>query len=67
MDNGKGKFIPITDEKFNAQIEEPNNALVFKIGEIIKVRGSRLRVHKIHKNKITFKLLHKLNTSNKTI
>ncbi len=61
MDNGKGQFRPITDKKFEAQMEEPHNAGVFKVGEIIEVRGSRLRVHKIYKNKILFKLLPKLN------
>ena len=59
MDNKKGQFEPISIEKFNEQMKllEP---LVFKVGEIIEVRGSRLKVEKIQRNKITFKLLPKL-------
>jgi len=59
MDDTRGNFIPITTEKFEEQMEKPK-PLVFKVGEIIEVRGSRLRVENIHKNKITFKLLPKL-------
>lgn len=56
MDNGQGGFEPINEIKFEKQMrkEEP---MVFKVGEVIEVRGSRLRVQKIYKNKITFKLL----------
>jgi len=56
MDNGQGIFERIDDAKFNAQLEE-QKPMVFKVGEIIEVRGSRLRVDTIYKKKITFKLL----------
>ena len=56
MDNRKGQFEEITNEIYKEQIEK-TNPMVFKIGDIIKVRGSKMRVHKIYKNKITFKLL----------
>jgi len=56
MDNGKGNFIPIEESLFQKQLET-DDPRVFKVGEIIDIRGSRLRVHSIHKNKITFKLL----------
>ena len=59
MDNTRGQFEPISIEKFNEQMNEPE-PLVFRVGEIIEVRGSRLRVDTIYKNKITFKLLPKL-------
>ena len=56
MDNTRGQFEPISVEKFNEQMEQPK-PLVFRVGEIIEVRGSRLRVENIKRNKITFKLL----------
>ena len=59
MDNTRGQFEPINIEKFNEQMNQPE-PLVFRVGEIIEIRGSRLRVENIHKNKITFKLLPKL-------
>lgn len=59
MDNGKGSFIPIEEDKYQDQMSKINPQ-VFKVGEIIEVRGSRLRVHKILKNKIIFKLLPQL-------
>lgn len=56
MDNRQGEFIPITNKKFDEQMEQ-SNPMVFREGEIIEIRGSRLRVQRIFKNKITFKLL----------
>jgi len=56
MDNSRGQFETINYEKFIEQMEK-EEPKVFKVGEIIEVRGSRLRVQKIYKNKITFKLL----------
>ena len=58
MDDQKGNFVPITNEKFEEQLKQ-DLPLVFKMGEIITVRGSRLRVQRIQRNKITFKLLPK--------
>jgi len=58
MDNTLGRFESISTEKFNEQMGK-ENSLVFRVGEIVEVRGSRLRVEKIYKNKITFKLLPK--------
>lgn len=58
MDNRQGEFISITNKKFDEQMAQPE-PLVFRVGEIIEVRGSRLRVENIRKNKITFKLLPK--------
>jgi len=59
MDNRQGEFIPISNKKFEEQMTQPE-PLVFRVGEIIEVRGSRLRVENIRKNKITFKLLPEL-------
>lgn len=60
MDNNQGVFESISHEKFMEQIKKVNPQ-VFEVGEIIEIRGSRLRVDKIYKNKITFKLLPKLD------
>ena len=60
MDNKNGHFEKISNEKFDLQMEKPE-PLVFKVGEIIEVRGSRLRVEKIMKKKILFKLLKSFN------
>jgi len=59
MDNGKGNFVPITEKKFEDQMSEPE-PMVFREGEILSIRGSRLRVEKIYKRKITLKLLSQL-------
>jgi uncharacterized protein YkvS len=59
MDNSRGNFEEINEEKFNEQIQK-EDPKVFRVGEIIEVRGSRLRVEKINKKKIIFKLLKKL-------
>ena len=58
MDNNRGIFEEINEEKFNKQMQL-ENPQVFRVGEILEVRGSRLRVEKIYKKKITFKLLPK--------
>jgi len=56
MDNNEGNFIVISDEKFAEQMQA-KDPQVFKVGEIIEVRGSRLRIEKIQKNKLILKLL----------
>ncbi len=58
MDSGNGTFKKISDVKFEEQMQQLE-PMVFKVGEIIEIRGSRLRVEKIWKRKITFKLLPK--------
>jgi len=59
MDDSKGNFEVIELSTFNKQMETPDPK-VFQVGEIIEVRGSRLRVEKIYKRKIMFKLLPQL-------
>ena len=56
MDNTRGLFEPISDKKFIEQLTQPK-PMVFKIGEILDIRGSRLRVEKILRNKLILKLL----------
>jgi len=58
MDNSRGLFEQINKAKFEEQMQQ-ENPQVFRVGEIIDVRGSRLRVEKIFKKKITFELLPK--------
>jgi hypothetical protein len=55
MDNRKGNWEEIPADVFDEQIKK-EYPQVFKVGEVVEIRGSRLRVQKIHKNKITFKL-----------
>jgi hypothetical protein len=59
MDSGNGTFKIIDENVFSQQMQE-ENPMVFREGEVIEVRGSRLRVEKIYKKKITFKLLPQL-------
>lgn len=59
MDDRKGNFKPIDDKLFDEQIKK-DLPLVFKTGEILEIRGSRLRVEKITRNKLILKLLPQL-------
>jgi len=59
MDTGKGEFTKILDKKFEEQMLLPKPK-VFRVGEILEIRGSRLRVEKITRNKLVLKLLPKL-------
>ena len=56
MDNTRGLFEPISDKKFIEQLTQ-SKPMVFKVGEILEIRGSRLRVEKILRNKLVLKLL----------
>jgi len=56
MDNGKGMFRQISEDEFQERLQH-EQPMAFKVGEIIEVRGSRLRVNTIYKKKITFRLL----------
>ena len=56
MDNRQGEFEKIDPKKFQEQMQQPK-PMVFKTGEILEVRGSRLRVEKIMRNKLILKLL----------
>ena len=56
MDTGDGQFKRIPEKKFQEQMLEPKPR-VFKEGEILEIRGSRLRVEKILRNKLILKVL----------
>ena len=56
MDNNRGNFEEINEQKFVEQMEQ-TNPQVFRVGEILEIRGSRLRVEKIEKKKLVLKLL----------
>jgi len=45
MDDRKGQFTEIDNEMFEKQMKQPE-PLVFKVGEILEIRGSRLRIEK---------------------
>ena len=61
MDTNKGYFEGIDPEKFSEHMakEKPQ---VFRVGEILEIRGSRLRVETIKRNKIVLKLLKPINS-----
>jgi len=60
MDNTRGQFEPITQNKFEEQMQKPE-PLVFQKGEIIEIRGSRFRVMEIRANgSLKLKLLPKI-------
>ncbi len=59
MDNRQGEFTKITEEKFQEQIKK-DLPFAFKTGEILEIRGSRLRIEKITRNKLMLKLLPQL-------
>ncbi|MCF8218738.1 MAG: hypothetical protein K9J21_07125 [Bacteroidales bacterium] len=56
MDTRDGVFKKIDQEKFSQQMEN-KDPMVFREGEVIEIRGSRFRIAKIHKKKMTLKLL----------
>ncbi len=61
MDNGNGILEKITEEKFEQQINKAK-PMVFKVGEILEIRGSRFRTEKVLRNKIVLKLLPTLSS-----
>lgn len=63
MDTGSGEFKKISMDKFEEQMEKAN-PVVFKVGEILEIRGSRFRVDKVLRKKMLLKLLPKLNNRN---
>lgn len=63
MDTGSGEFKKISNEKFEEQIKKPilpRKPMVFKVSEILEIRGSRFRVEKILRRKMILKLLPQL-------
>jgi len=56
MDNNRGSFEEINEQKFIEQMSQPTPQ-VFRVGEILEIRGSRLRVEKIENKKLILKLL----------
>lgn len=62
MDTGKGEFEKISNKEFEEQMEKPE-PMVFKVGEILTVKGSRLRVEKIVRKKMILRLLPQLKSS----
>jgi hypothetical protein len=59
MDNRKGMFEEIDEQEFNKQMSSVNSQ-VFKVGEILEISGSRLRIERIEKKKLILKLLPQL-------
>lgn len=59
MDTGEGRFEKLESLEAEHQLrgKYPKSKGVFQIGEVIEVKGSRLKVERINKDRIIFKLL----------
>ena len=60
MNTGKGFFESIDEEQLAEEIKK-ENLRIFTVGEVIEVKGSRLRVERINRRKIHMKLLPDIN------
>jgi uncharacterized Zn finger protein len=61
MDTGKGKFkeFQAMEELENLKQEFPKHGGIFKVGEIVELKGSRFRVKSIKPTELRLKLLPK--------
>lgn len=59
MDTGKGYFKPLERKEAETQMNT-NESIVFRVGEVFKIKGSRFRVEKILKKKMMLRLLPKI-------
>lgn len=62
MDTGKGHFKPLGRQEAEKQMKT-DESVVFRVGEILKIKGSRFRVEKMLKKKMILKLLPKIKKS----
>ncbi len=58
MDTGRGEFAKISEEKAD-ELFEKNVEGLFRLGEIIKVKGSLFKVHNINKFGLKLRILPK--------
>jgi len=61
MDTGEGVFKLFTDDKVKKKLFEayPDHGGVFKVGEIVELRGSKFRIKSIKPKELRLKLLAK--------
>jgi len=59
MDDRRGNFQPIDEDKFQAQLQQ-DLPMVFKEGEILKIQQSRFRIERIEPKGLRLKLLGKM-------
>jgi uncharacterized Zn finger protein len=64
MDTGKGHFKPLGRKEAEKQMKT-DESVVFRVGEVFKIKGSRFRVEKILKKKMIMKLLPKIKSNEK--
>jgi len=57
MDDGKGRFNPMTEETFQEAEEDGDLDGKFRIGQIVKCNGSTFKVSKIMRKRLMLKLL----------
>jgi len=56
MDTGKGRIEPISKEKFE-ELDKKEVSGVFRIGEVLKIKGSNFVVHALRPKKMILKVL----------
>ena len=57
MDNGKGRFEMINESKARELIENDYPLGIFRVGEIIELKGSRFRIKSVKLKELRLKLL----------
>lgn len=58
MDTGLGKSVEIGADVFD-EAEEKNMSGIFKVGEVLEIRGSKFRIHNINKFGMKLRILKK--------
>ena len=59
MDDTIGNFKKISEQLFASRMSTPE-PMVFRVGEILEIRGSRLRIDKIKNKRLILRLLPQL-------
>ena len=56
MDSGRGHFEKIPEDIFNLAEEKWEKSGVFKVGELLEIKGSKFKVQRITPKKLILKL-----------
>jgi len=56
MDNRIGEMVPVSSDLCD-ELESKGVDGVFRVGEVVEVKGSRMRVQTINRKRVTLKLL----------
>jgi len=58
MNNGEGKFVPVTDE-IRGNSSEAQRKGWFSVGDLVTLRGSKFRIKSVKPTELRLKLLPK--------